>query len=243
MTSSTTTVVVLLLEVRLKKHHADGPARDSPARRSLAAAAPGGGGGDDKFVMLGPPGSGKGTHAVQLAQRLSVRHISTGALLREEIASRTQLGRQVADSVRGGQLVTDEAIVELIEQRIDSMTDDEGWILDGAPRTLSQADLLAPLIEGEDPAIVIALDVDNDELRRRLGRRRTEEQRADDDPRVVEDRLALWAATGPRLLDRYAKRGLLVRVDGSGDISDTSRLVWDAVTAAINLRSATRSAP
>ena len=173
---------------------------------------------DDKVVMLGPPGSGKGTHAVQLAQRLSVPHISTGALLRDEIAARTRLGRQVADAVRSGLFVTDEAIVELIEQRIDSRTDVDGWILDGAPRTLSQAELLAPLIEGDDPAIVIALDVDNDELRRRLGRRRTDEQRADDDPGVVEDRLVLWADTGPQLLDRYARLGLLVLVDGSAGV-------------------------
>ena len=198
---------------------------------------------DDKVVMLGPPGSGKGTHAVQLAQRLSVPHISTGALLRDEIAARTQLGRQVADAVRSGLLVTDEAIVELIQQRIASLTDDDGWILDGAPRTLSQAELLAPLIEGDDPAIVIALDVDNDELRRRLGRRRTDEQRADDDPGVVEDRLVLWADTGPQLLDRYARLGLLVLVDGSGDIPETSRRVWDAVAAAIDLRSASRNEP
>ena len=196
-----------------------------------------------KIVMLGPPGSGKGTHAGHLSQRLSVPHISTGALLRDEIAARTRLGRQVADAVRSGLLVTDEAIVELIEQRIGSMTDDDGWILDGAPRTLSQAELLAPLIEGDNPAIVIALDVDDDELRRRLGRRRADEQRADDDPGVVEDRLALWAVTGPRLLDRYARLGLLVQVDGSGDVSSTSRRVWEAVEAAIARRAATRKEP
>ncbi len=193
---------------------------------------------DHKIVVLGPPGSGKGTHAVQLAQRLSVPHISTGALLRDEIAAGTQLGRQVADAVRSGLLVTDDAIVELIEQRIASLTDDDGWILDGAPRTLSQAELLAPLIEVDGPAIVIALDVDNDELRRRLGRRRTDEQRADDDPGVVEDRLVLWADTGPQLLDRYARLGLLMLVDGSGDIPETSRRVWDAVAAEVDLGSA-----
>ncbi len=185
-----------------------------------------------RFVMLGPPGSGKGTHAIQLAERLSVPHISTGALLRDEIAAQTELGRQVGDAVRSGGLVTDEAIVHMVERKIRSADGDVGWILDGAPRTLRQAELLAPLIEGDDPAIVIALDVDNDELRRRLGQRRTDEQRADDDPDVVERRLALWDDIGPRLIDRYEQSGVLHRVDGSGDIAETSNRLWAAVAAA-----------
>ncbi|MEO5722805.1 MAG: nucleoside monophosphate kinase [Ilumatobacteraceae bacterium] len=209
----------------------------------MAETAPVGDGGHYKFVILGPPGSGKGTHAAKLAERLSVPHISTGALLRREIAAQTQLGRQVADAVRSGLLVTDEAIVEMVERKIRSVTEGEGWILDGAPRTLGQAELLAPLIEGENPAIVIALDVESDELRRRLDQRRTDEQRADDDPKVVEDRLAVWADIGPRLLDRYVQRGLLLRVNGSGTISDTSSRVWAAVEAAVSIRSSRRREP
>lgn len=220
----------------MNKRHANGSAESPRQRQSLAGTAPGNEGSHYKFVILGPPGSGKGTHAVKLAQRLSVSHISTGALLRDEIAAQTQLGRQVADVVRNGLLVTDEAIVEMVERKIHSETEENGWILDGAPRTLDQAELLAPLIEGENPAIVIALDVEDDELRRRLDQRRTDEQRADDDPTVVEDRLAVWADIGPRLLDRYERRGLLLRVDGSGSIAETIPRVWVAVEAAINAR-------
>ncbi|MEO6629755.1 MAG: hypothetical protein ABIP03_14455 [Aquihabitans sp.] len=99
--------------------------------------------------------------------------------------------------------------------------------------------MLAPLIEQQDLVIVIALDVDEDELVRRLGQRRVDEKRGDDAPHVVEDRLALWAETGPQILGRYAQRGLLVNVDGTGSISDVSARVWAAVNHAINARSST----
>lgn len=185
-------------------------------------------------VMLGPPGSGKGTHARTLATRLAIPHISTGALLRQEIEAQTTLGQRVADVVRGGGLVADEDIVDIVQRTLVSAV--EGWILDGAPRTVRQAELLAPLIEADSPAIVLALEVDHDELRRRLDRRRTHEQRADDDPHVVEERIAQWSETWPRLADRYARRGMLVRVDGMGTVSETSARVSDAVDAAIGAR-------
>lgn len=217
----------------------DVPTQQRPTREPTASSSDRpsdtDGAGARKLVILGPPGSGKGTHAVALAEALSVPHISTGALLRREVAAGTPVGRRVAETVRGGQLVTDETIVEMVEREIRGGPVGRGWILDGAPRTLRQAELLAPLVEGDDPARVIALDVDDDEVRRRLGRRRTEEQRTDDDPDVVEDRLALWAEIGPQLLDRYERRGLLHRVDGSGSIPETSRRVHAAVDAAFGL--------
>lgn len=189
-----------------------------------------------KLVLLGPPGSGKGTHARYLAQRLSVPHISTGELLRREVEAQTSLGHEVGEAVRTGALVSDETIVALVDRTIRSDGASRGWILDGAPRTLAQAAMLSPLIEQQDPVIVIALDVADDELVRRLTQRRVDERRDDDAPQVVDDRLSLWAETGPQILSRYEQRGLLVNVDGTGSISEVSARVWTAVNDALETR-------
>lgn len=216
------------------------PDQDRPLRSTEATSGPTPApGARPELVLLGPPGSGKGTHARAVAQRYSVPHISTGALLRREIDAQTQLGRDVAETVRSGALVGDRTIVTLLDQELRSERASRGWVLDGAPRTVSQATMLAPVIEEQDPVIVIALDVDEDELRRRLTQRRDDEQRSDDAPQVVEDRLALWARTGPQLLDRYARGGLLVRVDGIGTIAEVSARVLTAIENAIGDRSPT----
>ncbi len=187
-----------------------------------------------KLVLLGPPGSGKGTHARYLAQRLSVPHVSTGELLRREVEAQTSLGQAVAEAVRTGALVSDATIVALVTRELRSERSSRGWILDGAPRTLAQATMLSPLIEQQDSVIVIALDVADEELVRRLAQRRVDEKRDDDAPKVVDGRLSLWAETGPQILGRYAQRGLLVKVDGTGSISAVSARVWTAVNDAIN---------
>ena len=196
---------------------------------------------DPRLVILGPPGSGKGTHARSLATRLAIPHVSTGALLRREIEAQTALGRKVADVVENGALVADEEIVDIVRRALGAAPD--GWILDGAPRTARQAKLLEPQIEGEHPAVVLVLEVDDEELRRRLTRRRIEEQRADDDPEVVQDRIATWSQAWPQLAERYERRGLLVRVDGMGTIDETSARVWSAVETALAARSGRRVDP
>lgn len=178
--------------------------------------------------MLGPPGSGKGTQARRLAAAAAVAHVSVGALLRAEMEAGSDLGRRVSDLVDAGELVDDETVIAVVAGALAEHAD--GWILDGAPRTIEQALLLAPTLEGEQPATVICLDVATDEIRARLVARAETEDRSDDTPEVIEHRIATWAEESPPLLDRYRRAGLLVMVDGTGSVDDIASRVTAVAT-------------
>ena len=183
--------------------------------------------------MLGPPGSGKGTQARRLAARLGLAHLSVGALLRAQIAAGTELGRRVESAVASGALADHRDVVAALREPLAQAEAAGGWILDGAPRSAEQARLLAPVIEdGARPAVVV-LDAPDDELRARLLRRGTLEDRSDDEPAVIEHRLALWAAERDELLGYYAQRGLLRVVDGTGDPDEIAARVEHAVHTAL----------
>ena len=184
-----------------------------------------------RVVMLGPPGSGKGTHARLLAERFNIPHLSTGAMLRSEIAAASTLGLRVAATVDAGQLVDGAAIIDLIRTAITSPDALHGWILDGAPRSVEQAQLLKPVFDAAGVArvIVIALDVPAAELRRRLAERGKREGRADDAPEIIVQRFVVWAATGPAPLVWYERRGMLQLVDGMGSPQDVASRVVAAV--------------
>jgi adenylate kinase len=178
-------------------------------------------------LLIGPPGSGKGTQGARLARYLGAEHIATGDLLRAEVAAQTPLGRKVAEFMRRGDLVPDELIIDLVMPRVFDATNNGGYLLDGFPRTVAQAIEARALAEraGAGPNAVIYLDVPRPELIRRLVGRAAEEGREDDNEQTVANRLEVFDDATRPLVDYYRERGLLHVIDADRD--------EDAVTAAI----------
>jgi adenylate kinase len=187
-----------------------------------------------RLLLLAPPGGGKGTQGVRLRARLGVDHISAGDLLRGEMESGSDAGRRAAASVERGELVPDELILELLEPALLAAARRGGFILDGFPRTVSQAEALEALGEraGIPLQAVVSLAVPEAELQRRLQARAKIEGRSDDAPDVIARRLELFATDTRPLLDFYADRGLLVRIDGDQDPDGITVEILDRVQPA-----------
>lgn len=177
--------------------------------------------------MLGPPGSGKSTHARLLAEHLAVIHLSVGAALREEAAKQSLLGERIAAMVAAGELVDTADVLAILEAPLVAATGSGGWVLDGAPRTLTQAEVLDDWLDHLEAPVecVISLFVPDAEVRSRLLRR----GRADDTPDVIARRLQVWQRDGGAVLDWYETKRRLIRVDGVGEVADVARRVTAAV--------------
>lgn len=178
-----------------------------------------------RLVLLGPPGAGKGTQAKRLAEDLSILHLSTGDMFRAAIAQETPVGLDAKGYMDKGELVPDEVVDALVKERLAQADADAGFILDGYPRTLGQAealDALGPLDH------VVCIEVENDELKRRILARG--QGRADDSEEVVENRLAVYARQTAPLIEYYESKGLLRRVDGLGSIDDVFQRVRSVVS-------------
>lgn len=161
-------------------------------------------------ILLGPPASGKGTQAVQLAKTLKLPHISTGDLFRENIGKETELGKKAKDFIDKGQLVPDELVLSMLFDRIQERDAKEGYILDGFPRTLVQAEAFEKKLSKNTSIVVLNLDVSDDTIiKRALGRKRS-----DDTPEVIKERLKAYHMQTAPLIDHYAKKGLLQNIDG-----------------------------
>jgi adenylate kinase len=176
-------------------------------------------------VFLGPPGSGKGTQAVLLAEKRGLQHLSTGDLLREALKSGTPLGKKAARYMNEGELVPDDLVSGLVGERIVENSGD--FLLDGYPRNASQAEDLQRIVAkaGQDLAAVLLLDVPDLELIQRLfGRGRT-----DDAPDTVRQRLSVYQAETAPLIDFYEAKGILFRIDGVGPIEDIHERVMNVV--------------
>jgi adenylate kinase len=196
------------------------------------------------LVLLGPPGSGKGTQGERLQEDLRLPYYATGDILRAAVRDETELGRTAKEYMDRGDLVPDDVIVGVIAERIDSPEARDGFILDGFPRTMPQAEALDARLEelGRGVTAVLLIDVDDDEVVRRLGGRRTCEEnghvfhvdfnpseqdgvcdldgselivRDDDKPEVIRNRLEQYHAKTEPLVDYYDQRSLLRRIDGS----------------------------
>jgi len=180
-----------------------------------------------RIVLLGAPGSGKGTQATLLKDHYGIPHISTGVLLREAIQDETKLGLQAKAFIDRGELVPDDVMLNLIEQRLGQNDVGGGFILDGYPRNLTQAESLDELLErlGTPVQEAILIEVDNEQVIRRIARRAAEEGRSDDTEEVARKRLDVYEEQTAPVASHYATRGLLTRVLGEGSIEEVQHRV------------------
>jgi adenylate kinase len=186
-----------------------------------------------KIVLLGPPGAGKGTQAVILCQELSVPHISTGEILRQEQASGSSLGLKVKGFLDAGVLVPDETIIEVTEERLRKSDCAPGFLLDGFPRTVQQADSLEIFLEsiGKKISHVVQLIVPEHTLLERIKARSGSlaKARSDDSAEVAAHRLQVyWTQTAP-VADFYRKKGLLREVDGVGAVDEVKSRILSVI--------------
>lgn len=178
-----------------------------------------------RVIMLAPPGAGKGTQAGRLSERYGLPHVETGGIIRTAIAEETPAGRKAKEYVDGGKLVPDEVVVELIEERIEEPDCDDGFILDGFPRTVPQAEALDEMMGKNDLSLdaVLHLDVSDEVVTQRL----LERGRDDDTPEAIEQRLEEYRNKTAPLIDFYTDKNLLVAVDGEQSIDDVTASIED----------------
>jgi adenylate kinase len=184
-----------------------------------------------RIVLLGAPGSGKGTQAVRLKAQLGVAHVSTGDLLRAQVAAGTPLGLQAKAVMESGKLVSDEIVLGMLEDRLAQADAQPGFILDGYPRNLAQADALDGLLRriGKPLDVAVLLEVDSELLFQRLAGRAQAEGRKDDNPETVRERLRVYAEQTAPVIGYYRERGKLAALDGVGTLDEVYARIVGAV--------------
>ncbi|MGF6229041.1 adenylate kinase [Inquilinus ginsengisoli] len=181
------------------------------------------------LILLGPPGAGKGTQAKRLEERYGLKQLSTGDMLRAAIAAGTPLGCQVKEILDRGDLVTDEVMLDMIAERIAQSDCDRGFILDGFPRTVRQAEGLDEMLgrHGRALAVVIEMKVDEAALFARVANRAAQstEKRADDTEETLRKRLGIYREQTAPIIPYYRDKGLLKAVDGMADMDTVTRQI------------------
>lgn len=187
-----------------------------------------------RMVLLGPPGAGKGTQAARISERLGVPAISTGDIFRANVAGETELGKQAKQYMDRGEYVPDSVTNAMVKDRIAQEDAAEGFLLDGYPRTEAQVNELDAMLAEAGLALDVVLEItaDNEVVVERLLKRASEQNRADDTEPVIRRRLEVYAEQTAPLAALYETEGLLVRVDGSGEVDEVTERIMTALEAA-----------
>jgi adenylate kinase len=184
-----------------------------------------------RLIMMGPPGAGKGTQAKYVAEHFGIPAISTGDIFRANVSKGTALGVEAARYMDAGDYVPDEVTNLMVRDRIDEEDAEPGFLLDGYPRTLAQVEELDGMIKHTGHALdaVVVLTVDPDEIVQRLLQRAEVEGRADDTEDVIRRRQELYIEQTEPLIEVYRGRGILIEVDGMGEVEDVTRRIFEAL--------------
>lgn len=184
-----------------------------------------------RILLLGAPGAGKGTQAAALVKSLEVPHVSTGDMLRQAVAEGTEVGKQARAIMDAGKLVSDEIVIAIARGRLSQPDAAKGFILDGFPRTLAQAEALDETLAelGSPLDACVAIRVDTEAVVERLIRRAEIEARADDNEQTIRERMKVYEEQTAPLLAYYEGKGLLVSVDGMGSVDDVKARIAEVV--------------
>ena len=184
------------------------------------------------IVIFGPPGAGKGTQSKLIIEKYKLTHISTGDILRNEISNKTPLGIEAKKLTDKGELVPDDIVIGMVKNKIDSVENTKGFIFDGFPRTIEQAEALDELLKERNTSIsvMIALHVEEEELVERLLKRCEEEGRSDDNLETIRNRIKVYNNVTCLVCDYYDKTFRFKSIDGSGSIEE----IFDRICVVID---------
>jgi adenylate kinase len=186
------------------------------------------------LILFGPPGSGKGTQAEKLIAQYNLFHISTGDMFRYELSNNTELGQLARSYMEKGQLVPDSVTIAMLEKRVEDNPDVKGFIFDGFPRTIAQAEALDSFLTSKGQSItgLVELSVDEDEIVKRVLLRGKTSGRADDnDESIIRKRIAVYRNETTPVADHYGKSGKSFKIEGVGSINDIFSILCKTIDA------------